>query len=153
MDISRQELTAAAVVAAAAIASSTAPAGEFERRFDALVKKAVPTPDMDDLALHVGGCRSACHCDWHMRADCAWARMVRKPGDRFIVYDHDNHVISDANPDFKPTPKDCLAHCELGQGTNPLPRESATRSVASRGGAHWFRKDTIAGAPCHLPVT
>jgi hypothetical protein len=39
-----------------------------------------------------------------MRSDCAWGRMVRKLGDRFIVYDLDN--IGEAEPGFKPTPED-----------------------------------------------
>jgi hypothetical protein len=34
------------------------------------------------------------------------AAMVRKLGDRFIVYDHENHVIGEADPGFRPTPED-----------------------------------------------
>ena len=36
-----------------------------------------------------------------MCEDCAWGRMVRKLGDRFLVYDHDNNVIGEAEPAFK----------------------------------------------------
>jgi hypothetical protein len=34
------------------------------------------------------------------------AAWVRKLGNRFIAYDHDNHLIGDADPGFKPTPED-----------------------------------------------
>jgi len=34
------------------------------------------------------------------------AAMARKLGDRFIVYDHDNHVIGEVDPGFRPTPED-----------------------------------------------
>jgi hypothetical protein len=39
-------------------------------------------------------------------SDCAWGHMVRKLGDKFIIYDLDNKVIGEAEPGFKPTPQD-----------------------------------------------
>jgi hypothetical protein len=41
-----------------------------------------------------------------MRSDCAWGRMVRKLGDKFIAYDLDNNVIGEADLSFKPSPED-----------------------------------------------
>jgi hypothetical protein len=32
--------------------------------------------------------------------------MVRKLADKFIIYDHDNNVIGEADPGFKPLPED-----------------------------------------------
>jgi hypothetical protein len=57
-----------------------------------------------------------------MRADCAFGRMVRKFGDTFIVYDHDNGVIGEADPGFK------------------------SRAATARLGVGWT--STLHGSPC-----
>ena len=63
-------------------------------------------PDPDYLGVYVSGCGRACDCSWYLRADCAWGRLVRKLGDKYIVYDHDNKVIGEADPGFRPLPED-----------------------------------------------
>jgi len=97
----RDILVGAASTAAGVALPDPAPA--------AVVTRAVALPlaaDQDDLGIFVPGCGEACDCDWYLRSECAWGRMVRKLGDKFIIYDKDNNVISEADPGFRPLPED-----------------------------------------------
>ena len=58
------------------------------------------------FGVFVRGCGSACDCSSYLRADCAWGRLVRKLGDKYIVYDQDNKVLGEAEPGFKPLQED-----------------------------------------------
>ena len=96
----REALTGAAALIAAAL--PVAPS-----HLSAAVLQHLPiASDPVDLGIFVPGCGSACECCWYLRSECAWGRMVRKLGDKFIIYDHDNNVIGEADPGFKPLPED-----------------------------------------------
>ena len=64
-------------------------------------------PDAESLGIFVSGCGTACDCCWYLRCECPWGVIVRKLGDRFLVYDsRSNTVIREADPGFKPLPRD-----------------------------------------------
>jgi hypothetical protein len=77
-------------------------------------------PDPDDLGIFVPGCGCACDCSRYLRAHCAWGRLVRKLGDKYIVYDANNNVIGEADPGFRPLPEDAewVAKVEYAKANN-----------------------------------
>jgi hypothetical protein len=103
--MNRREVIAAAASTAVAAVLPVVPGLEF-LMFEKSPMGDPVASDADDLGIYVPGCGSACDCNWYMRADCAWGRMVRKLGDKFIIYDRDNKVIGEADPGFAPLPHD-----------------------------------------------
>jgi hypothetical protein len=95
-----------ATVAAAAALPGAASVPSAMPKPALLAAVAEDLSDPHDLGIFVPGCGSACDCCWYLRADRAWGRTVRKLGDKFIIYDHDNNVIGEADPGFKPLPHD-----------------------------------------------
>ena len=81
---------------------------------------AAPALDGDYLGVFVRGCGSACDCSSYLRTDCAWGRLVRKLGDKYIVYDQDNKIVGEAEHGFKPLPEDAewVAKVEYSEANN-----------------------------------